>query len=563
MAPFHASTDACPFEARGEIALPDAQASAWLEDGHRPFAEDGRLAPRLRRLVLPMRGEDGNEAIATADGGAENRAWIRANYGASPIRIVSQAVLVSKLVERFGHLLTEQAVFGLARACPDLSAFRVVTGRQGAAFAVLMGLAAFAMASHPLETSQALVAAASLLFWTIVLFRACLALAGARAGPASGEAEPRTGRLDAYPDYTIIVPLYREAHMVPPLARSLLALDYPRDRLQIMLAVEADDRETVCAAEALAASGPFEIVRIPPSAPRTKPKAVNFALQLARGDYLVIYDAEDRPETDQLTKAIAAFRKLPRLVACLQARLSFHNRDCWIARQSALDYNLWFGFLLPGLQRLGVPIPLGGTSNHFRTSVLRAIHGWDPFNVTEDADIGIRLAALGYRVAMLDSTTHEEAPERIGAWIRQRSRWLKGYMQTWLVHSRCMPQFVGRAGLRGYLAFHLFIGGTVLSALLNPILWAVLLVSALSAPSSFEDCLGTASGMGLITSNVLLTALTIAGSRGSDGRLAPHGAMVALYWLLISVAGYRALWHLAIKPFHWEKTAHGLSSRHA
>jgi cellulose synthase/poly-beta-1,6-N-acetylglucosamine synthase-like glycosyltransferase len=285
-------------------------------------------------------------------------------------------------------------------------------------------------------------------------------------------------------------------------------------------------------------------VRVPPSFPRTKPKAANFALHLARGEFVVVFDAEDQPEPDQLRKAVAEFRRAPRATACLQARLVFHNRKRWIAAQAALDYSLWFGFLLQGLDRLGVPMPLGGTSNHFRTSVLRTICAWDPFNVTEDADIGIRLAALGYRVSMLDSTTFEESPEHVGAWIRQRSRWLKGYMQTWLVHSRRAPQFLRQTGMRGFVAFHLFIGGTVVSALVNPLLWLALVASAaFGEPDGLQrGQLEYISAGGLIVSNGILTILTMAASAWrSDGKFAPHGILVPLYWLLISVAAYRGI----------------------
>jgi cellulose synthase/poly-beta-1,6-N-acetylglucosamine synthase-like glycosyltransferase len=279
---------------------------------------------------------------------------------------------------------------------------------------------------------------------------------------------------------------------------------------------------------------------------------------------VVIYDAEDRPEPDQLRKAVSAFRRSDRTTACLQARLSFFNTDCWMPRLAALDYRLWFGLLLQGLDRLRVPMPLGGTSNHFRVAVLRAIHAWDPFNVTEDADLGIRLAALGYRVSMLDSTTHEEAPTHVSAWIRQRSRWLKGYMQTWLVHCRCAPLLIAQVGFGGFLAFQLFIGGAVLSALVNPILWAIFIVSSVFPVPIFDGAsgreLGTIAGLGVIGSNALLTLLTVAGSRrtGAD-RPDAYGLTVTLYWLLVSVAGYRGLWHLIVKPFHWEKTEHGLA----
>jgi len=216
--------------------------------------------------------------------------------------------------------------------------------------------------------------------------------------------------------------------------------------------------------------------------------------------------------------------------------------------------------LLPGLERIAVPIPLGGTSNHFRIAVLREVGAWDPFNVTEDADLGIRLSQRGYRVAMLDSTTFEEAPRRLGPWIRQRSRWLKGYMQTWLVHSRGARGLISNTGLRGFCAFQLFIGGAVLSALVNPLLWAVCIASCVGSWPMQGD-LAFLPVIGAMGSNgVLIGLAAVASARGSDGRCSPYALTVTAYWLLISIAAYRGLWHLLTKPFHWEKTAHGANA---
>ena len=240
------------------------------------------------------------------------------------------------------------------------------------------------------------------------MFRAALAWIGG----TEREVCPPIGNDDAsLPLYTILVPLYREANVLPGLIEALLLLDYPQDKLDIKLIVEADDRETVAVAESLEHKGPFHIVRVPPGTPRTKPRACNYAFPFARGEFTVIYDAEDRPERDQLRKAIAQFRGGQRSIACLQARLNFYNaNENWLTRLFALDCALWFDVLMPGLEKLRVPMPLGGTSNHFRTSALKTVGAWDPFNVTEDADLGIRLAQMGMRVAMLNSTTFEESP---------------------------------------------------------------------------------------------------------------------------------------------------------
>jgi glycosyltransferase XagB len=540
---FHAQADMRP--RRTNACAPSA--AGW------PCGEGGPSL-YLRRLFLPLGRENDVLVVALADDSAENRTWIAAAYGAVRFETIAKDRLIAQIARRFGPDLADAATFALARRFPLLSARCVVTQAQG----WMLGLSAAALVVvalwRPLETLVALVILLSLLFEASAVFRGWLAWLG---GVARVPAEAAAG--SDLPRYTILVPLYREAAVLPELVRALAAMDYPGDRLQVLLVVEADDDETVRAAEALLAP-PFEIVRVPPGLPRTKPKAANYALQCARGDYVVVYDAEDRPEPDQLRKAVALFRNRPRETACLQARLVPHNLASWLVKLFWIDFALWFGAYLPGLERLGVPIPLGGTSNHFRAAVLREVGAWDPFNVTEDADLGLRLAAFGYRVAMLDSVTYEEMPAAPGAWIRQRSRWLKGYMQTWLVHGRGMRERIARVGVGGFLTFHLFIGGAVLSALANPLLWAVSLLSCFVSLPLFgrEHALAALSLTGVVGANATLTYLAVVGARRQgENRFAAYGFLVAVYWLLISVAGYRALWHLLVKPFHWEKTTHG------
>jgi cellulose synthase/poly-beta-1,6-N-acetylglucosamine synthase-like glycosyltransferase len=519
----------------------------------------------LTRRFLPRR-RDGIAEIATSDASAQNIAWLTSTFASARIVVVSKAVLLKESIRRFGAQLTDDAVFAHARASPLLSARRVMTRRQMAAIGVLSVAVAIPLWAWPMRSLGIFVVLMALGFVVSISFRGMLAWIG--GNPAAAESdEDMTAGEDSLPLYTILVPLYREAHVVPRLIRALGALDYPPDKLDIKLIVEADDETTAAIADLLDGQGPFEVVRVPPSLPRTKPKATNFALRFARGEFLVIYDAEDRPEPDQLRKALAKFRQLPRETACLQARLNFYNaNENWLTRMFALDYALWFDVLLPGLDRIGVPMPLGGTSNHFRTHVLRAAGAWDPFNVTEDADLGIRFAQLGYRVSMLDSTTFEEAPTKLGVWIRQRTRWLKGYMQTWLVHDRDPAALIRRAGPGGFLAFQLFIGGAVFSALVNPLLWLVFVASSFFDLPLFGAGHAAVyiSASGLLIGNGLLAYLSMIGPRRRGWpELAPYGLTIALYWILISIAGYRALWQLVTRPFYWEKTTHGLSRQAA
>ncbi|NJO54123.1 MAG: glycosyltransferase, partial [Bacteroidales bacterium] len=375
------------------------------------------------------------------------------------------------------------------------------------------------------------------------------------------------GRTDRdLPRYTIVVPLYREARMVAPLLDALDALDYPREKLDILLVVEGDDAETRHAIAAVGAPPHVKVVVAPAIGPRTKPKALNAALPFARGDYLVVYDAEDRPEPGQLRQAVAAFREGGRALACVQARLAIDNaRDGWLTRLFAGEYAGQFDVLLPMVTAHHLPLPLGGTSNHFRLDVLRRVGGWDAFNVTEDADLGIRLARFGWQTGLIASTTWEEAPRRLPAWLKQRTRWFKGWMQTWLVHMRQPRRLLRELGLAGFLAFQLMVGGTVLSALVHPVFALLLALQATTGLVAAGDGLGAVlSGLSLATlvfGYLASAALALVGL--ARRRLSSIGWVVAaqpLYWLLLSAAAWRAAWQLAVDPFHWEKTEHGFAA---
>jgi cellulose synthase/poly-beta-1,6-N-acetylglucosamine synthase-like glycosyltransferase len=256
------------------------------------------------------------------------------------------------------------------------------------------------------------------------------------------------------PIYSVLVALYREKEVVQQLANALLRLDWPTSRLDIKLVCEAEDRETIAALQALDLPPHFEIVEVPDRPPRTKPKALNYALAGARGDFVVIYDAEDRPHPRQLLEAYRHFSEAPDDVVCLQAPLIISNAaDSWLAGLFALEYAGLFRRLLPFLGTRQQPMPLGGTSNHFRADILRAVGAWDPYNVTEDADLGLRLYRFGYRAETLTRYTVEDAPTERSVWLGQRTRWFKGWMQTWLVLMRHPILLTRELGLHGTLMF--------------------------------------------------------------------------------------------------------------
>jgi len=327
--------------------------------------------------------------------------------------------------------------------------------------------------------------------------------------------------------------------------------------------VEPDDHATRKALAHLCLGPPFEIIVAPGGGPRTKPKALNAALPFVRGKFVAVYDAEDRPETNQLRLALEAFVAGDQQLACVQGRLTIDNTaDSYLTRLFTAEYAGLFDVFLPGLAAWHLPLPLGGSSNHFRTSALRHVGAWDPYNVTEDADLGMRLARFGYRTAVIPSTTYEEAPARFGAWLRQRTRWFKGWMQTWLVHMRSQRRLAGELGLPGFAVFQLLVGGSVLAALVHG-LFAARLVWALATTPPDDAIVRVMLSFDAAT---LMSGYLISAALGLIGlaRRRLLGCAWALllmpfYWLLLSLAAWRALFHLVRDPYHWEKTEHGLA----
>ncbi|MBV8472206.1 MAG: glycosyltransferase, partial [Hyphomicrobiales bacterium] len=352
---------------------------------------------------------------------------------------------------RAGATVAAAAAGDLGRRDPSLSAY-AAPSRAAAAAVVGVAFALGPAAPGWLETAVSTCLWVTFAAWIVTRNLAVAAAAGS-GGPGEFQAD------EALPVYSIVAPLYREANMVARLARALEALDYPRAKLDIKLVVEADDAATLAAVRALELPPPYEIIIAPPGQPRTKPRALNIALAAVRGEFVVVYDAEDIPDPDQLRLAAARFAADPGL-DCLQARLTVENSgEAWLAHMFALEYAALFDLINPGLAALGLPIALGGTSNHFRARTLRKVGGCDAWNVTEDADLGIRLARCGALVGALHSDTKEEAPVRFSVWYWQRVRWQKGWMQTLIVHSRRPARIVRELGVARAAAAMAMIGG--------------------------------------------------------------------------------------------------------
>jgi len=473
------------------------------------------------------------------------------------------------LERQFRAARMEEAVRGLYRRRPASSAGgTMIWTWQLVAAAIAVGLVIGGMSTAPEATIGALAGVAALPFLCVTLLRLAAlreVVFAARAGRrAAGRSLPALDDRQL-PVYSVLVPLFREANVLADLVRALGALDYPRAKLEVLLILEACDLETQAALLALGPPPGFRTVIVPDGQPRTKPKALNYALQFARGEYVVVYDAEDRPQPDQLRRALETFRRHPPDLGCVQAQLNIYNaRASWFTRQFTVEYSALFDGILPALARMRLPVPLGGTSNHFPRDVLVAAGGWDPFNVTEDADLGFRLARQGWRTTVLASTTWEEAPVGFGQWLGQRSRWLKGWMQTYLVHTRRPWRLGAELGVRGALGFHAVMGGLVLSALVHPLFYVLLAWHALSgelfapADTFAGAALWTIAWVNL-AAGYLMSIWVGAWSalRRGQPRLALSALLMPLCWLLVSAAAYRALWQLARDPYFWEKTEHG------
>ncbi|WP_282939559.1 glycosyltransferase family 2 protein [Paenibacillus sp. RC67] len=422
--------------------------------------------------------------------------------------------------------------------------------------------------------------AIQIFYFSMTLFKFMIIMYGTRDRAQIRFTQEQIDAIDerTLPMYTILVPMYKESHIIPHLLNNIEQLDYPKAKLDVRLLIEEDDVEAQVLLKEMKLPAYYTTIVVPHSLPKTKPKACNYGLIRARGEYVVIYDAEDRPDSDQLKKVHAAFMNNPEHCACIQAKLNYFNSEQnLLTRWFTHEYSMWFELLLPGVMQLDIPIPLGGTSNHFKMSVLKEINAWDPYNVTEDADLGIRLYKSGYTTAIVDSRTWEEANSRVGNWIRQRSRWIKGYMQTWLVHMRNPLRLYRELGFKGFMGFQVMVLATPMLPLLNPIFWVMIVLwygwKAAWIPQFFPGVIYYLAAIEFLIGNFLFVFSNVAGvywvidqlERKKEHvfsyRFVKHALLTPIYWVLMSIAAIKAAWQLITKPFYWEKTTHGLNKQ--
>ena len=406
-------------------------------------------------------------------------------------------------------------------------------------------------------------AALTLALGSLVLAQ-LMKLAALAALPRS--APPVHATLPADPPLvSILVPLFREEDIAQTLVKRLSRLTYPKALLDVVLVLEAEDQLT---RETLARTRLptwMRTITVPPGRITTKPRALNYAYRFTRGQIVGIYDAEDAPAPDQITRVVGHFDRAPREVGCLQGILDYYNpRANWLSRCFTIEYASWFRILLPGLSRLGFVVPLGGTTVFFRREVLEKVCGWDAHNVTEDADLGVRLARHGFRTELISSVTREEANNRFWPWIKQRSRWLKGYGITWWVHSRDPRRLWRDLGPKRFAGVQLLFLTTLVQFALAPVLWSFWLI-LMGLPHPLDPHLSRPLILGLTALFLSAEAVSIVIGLAALAR-SPHRALFAwvptlfAYFPLGTLAIYKALWETLRNPFYWDKTQHGRSA---
>lgn len=383
---------------------------------------------------------------------------------------------------------------------------------------------------------------------------------------AIAAAQRPVAQMDApLPVISVMVPLFKESDVAGALVSRLARLDYPRELTDILLVIEASDHVTRKALLHARLPHWIRVVEVPDGPIQTKPRALNYALNFCRGSIIGVWDAEDRPDPDQLHKVARRFHFAPGDVACLQGALDYYNpRTNWLARCFTIEYATWFRVLLPGMARLGLVVPLGGTTLFFRRHALEAVGGWDAWNVTEDADLGVRLARRGWQTEILDTTTQEEANCRLLPWIKQRSRWLKGYAMTWGVHMRNPVALWRDLGSRRFLAFQIQFFASLSLYLLAPVLWSFwLLAAGLGHPLAASLAAFPGASAALIATFMTAEAISIAvGLWAVSGirhrHLLAWVPLMHLYFPIGCLAGWKAIHEVVTRPFYWDKTAHGI-----
>lgn len=512
----------------------------------------------LRESLLPWHRVGDATVVVTArpDAFERHRPTLQAVFGPVTMALAPVKDIQTALMAQSGTALAHEA----ETRVPGLESCRVLASPLTHHRASLLAITAL-LALWLAPVAVGLVAT-TLALVSLILLNALKLAATFAALRHPPRPEPALDT-DVLPVISVIVAMYDEGDIAPRLVRRLSRLDYPREKLDILLAVEATDTATRDALAAADLPVWMRVIVVPEGRVTTKPRALNVALEHCRGSIVGVYDAEDAPAPDQLRKVAARFAARGPDVACLQGKLDFYNPTTnWLSRCFTVEYAIWFRLVLPGLARLGLVIPLGGTTLFFRRAALDRLGGWDAHNVTEDADLGLRLARHGMTTEIIDTVTEEEANCRTIPWIKQRSRWIKGYIMTWAVHHRDPGLLWRQLGAWRFFGVQLLFLGTLVQVLLAPLMWSFWLVPlgfshpvAEALPASIW---GSMFGIFML-SEVLGIVLGIVALGRTEHRFSRFWVpTLHLYFPLAAIASYKAAWEAVVRPFFWDKTKHGL-----
>lgn len=352
-----------------------------------------------------------------------------------------------------------------------------------------------------------------------------------------------------FPMYTILLPCYKEEiGTLKKLITGIKNLNYPKEKLDVKILLEETDLQTIENLQQI--SHTFEVLKIPNAFPTTKPKACNFGLYFAKGEYVVIYDAEDIPHPNQLLTALSKFSSASKNIMCVQSLLNVYNHSKnLISICFSLEYLVWFNCFLPAFLKCGMWIPLGGTSNHFKTKELLKIGGWDAYNVTEDAELGIRIAKNGYKTDIIYSYTLEESTITIKDFILQRSRWLKGFLITFLINILDFKSTL-KLDFLNILQIIFSLGMAFFGFFSIPL---IIFFSFFITPNELLISLYSTN---LICGILYLMICYIVGLREKFTNYNKAFYFLPLYFALHICASIVAFWDFFKSPFHWRKTRH-------
>lgn len=515
----------------------------------------------MRHRVLPISWEPGRITYVAAGERAKTYA---ADQGLTVSAIATERTLLRELQAGQENELTSHALWGLKNRFPHYSAAQPFAAKEALWLAVGLALIAFGvMWDRPTGSVMAFAAMLALFALAIGVKVWCLLPVKLPPAPlATGIAD------DALPVYSVLVPLLREAKVADRTVRAMGALVYPQAKLDIKFIIEAEDQAALKFFDELRLPSHMEVITVPKGVPQTRHKALNHALPFARGELIAVYDADSVPAPDQLRRIAATFALAPKTIACLQTQLAFYNRnENWLTRQCAVEYAYLFNLLFPRLARFGNPLLFAGASTHYRMATLRQAGAFDAHNVARDSGLGVRLARMGFRTALVPIMTREEAPCRLGDWMAQRVRWIKGALQTAIVNVRSPVKMWRELGGRNFLLTQTLTCGAVVVAMLHPffLAWiastAVLLLLDMPAASRLWLFLQSLYGMVALVAFLTSMAATVRATLflGRNVSWVTTIMTAPVYWLMISVATWLAALQYFTAAWHWAKTPHGVS----